>query len=591
MSGRIGTIRRLVDTGSGMGMTETKDTDAASRDAMPTNFIRQAIDADIAAGRVQGRVVTRFPPEPNGYLHIGHAKSICLNFGVAHDYPGAVCRLRFDDTNPTKERVDFMEEIQADVRWLGFGWGDRVRHASDYFEPLFEYAVRLIESGHAYVCSLGPEEIRACRGTLTEPGRDSPYRSRPIDESLDLFTRMRDGEFEEGAHVLRARIDMAAPNMNLRDPVIYRILHTPHPLTGDAWHVYPMYDFAQALSDAIEGVTHSLCTLEFEDHRPLYEWFLETLEVRSPPRQIEFGRLNLTHTVMSKRYLTRLVDGGHVDGWDDPRMPTIAGMRRRGFTPGALRDFCERVGVTKNDGAVEFERLETCVRADLDPATRRAMAVLRPLKLVIENYPEDVAETFEAPNHPAGPSLGSRRVPFSRELFIEHDDFLEDPPRKFFRFAPGREVRLRYACLVTCTGVVRDPRTGSVVEIRGRYDPDSRGGKAPDGRKVRGTVHWVCARQGVRATVRLYDRLFRDPAPDRDVEHLAEQINPDSLRTLESSVVEPALALASPGTPFQFERLGYFVADCRDHGHGTPVFNRTVTLRDSWSRQKKKAPG
>ena len=558
---------------------------------MPANFIRQAIDADIAAGKVPGRVVTRFPPEPNGYLHIGHVKSICLNFGIACDYPGAVCRLRFDDTNPTKERIDFMEEIQADVRWLGFDWGDRIRHASDYFEPLFDYAVRLIESGHAYVCSLGPEEIRAYRGTLTEPGRDSPYRSRPADVSLDLFIRMRDGEFEEGAHVLRAKIDMASPNMNLRDPVIYRIVHTPHPLTGDAWRVYPMYDFAQALSDAIEGVTHSLCTLEFEDHRPLYEWFLEVLEVPSPPRQIEFGRLNLTHTVMSKRHLTRLVEGGYVSGWDDPRMPTIAGMRRRGFTPGALRDFCERVGVTKNDGAVEYELLETCVRADLDPVAPRAMAVLRPLKLVIENYPEDAAETFEAPNHPADPSLGAREVPFSRELFIERDDFLEDPPRKFFRFAPGREVRLRYACLVTCTGVVKDPRTGEVVEIRGRYDPESRGGKAPDGRKVRGAVHWVCARQGVRATVRLYDRLFRDPAPGRSVERLAEQIDLDSLQVLESCVVEPALALAGPGAHFQFERLGYFVADCKDHGHGTPVFNRTVTLRDTWSRQQRTVRG
>ena len=567
-------------------MAETKDTRAAS-----ANFIRQAIDADIASGKIPGSVVTRFPPEPNGYLHIGHAKSICLNFGIARDYPGAACYLRFDDTNPVKERIDFMEEIQGDVRWLGFDWGDRLRHASDYFAPLFDYAVRLIESGDAYVCSLGPDQIRACRGTLTEPGRDSPYRSRPIGESVDLFARMRDGEFEEGAHVLRAKIDMASPNMNLRDPVIYRIVRTPHPLTGDAWHVYPMYDFAQALSDAIEGVTHSLCTLEFEDHRPLYEWFLEALAVRSPPRQIEFGRLNLTHTVMSKRYLTRLVDGGYVGGWDDPRMPTIAGMRRRGFTPEALRDFCERVGVTKNDGAVEFDLLETCVRADLERTTPRAMAVLRPLKLVIENYPEDAAEIFQAPNHPADPSLGAREVPFSRELFIERDDFMEDPPRKFFRLAPGREVRLRYACLVTCTGVVRDARTGEVVEIRGRYDPGSRGGKAPDGRKVRGTVHWVCVRRGVRATVRLYDRLFRDPAPDHDVERLAEQLHPDSLEVLESGVVEPSLALASPGARFQFERLGYFVADSRDHTPGRPVFNRTVTLRDTWGRVQKKARG
>ena len=569
-------------------MAETKETRAAAQDGAPANFIRQAIDADIAAGKVPGSVVTRFPPEPNGCLHIGHAKSICLNFGIARDYPGAACYLRFDDTNPTKERIDFMEEIRGDVRWLGFDWGERLRHASDYFESLFGYAVRLIESGHAYVCSLDPDQIRAYRGTLTEPGLDSPYRSRPSGESLDLFMRMRDGEFEEGAHVLRAKIDMASPNMNLRDPVIYRIMHTPHPLTGDVWHVYPMYDFAQALSDTIEGVTHSLCTLEFEDHRPLYEWFLEVLDVPSPPRQIEFGRLNLTHTVMSKRYLTRLVDGGYVDGWDDPRMPTIAGMRRRGFTPGALRDFCERVGVTKNESAVEFERLEICVRTALDPVAPRAMAVLRPLKLVIENYPEDAVETFEAPNHPADPSLGVREVPFSRELFIERDDFMEEPPRKFFRVAPGREVRLRYACLVTCTGVVRDPRTGTVVEIRGRYDPGSRGGKAPDGRKVRGAVHWVCARRGVRATVRLYDRLFRDPAPDHDVERLAQQLDPDSLEVLESAVIEPALALAGPGARFQFERLGYFVADSRDHAPGAPVFNRTVTLRDTWGKVRKR---
>ena len=567
-------------------MAETKDTRAALPEPMPTNFIRQAIDADIVAGKVPDRVVTRFPPEPNGYLHIGHAKSICLNFGIARDYPGAMCRLRFDDTNPTKERVDFMDEIQADVRWLGFDWGDRTRHASDYFEPLYDYAVRLIESGHAYVCSLGPEEIRAYRGTLTEPGRDSPHRSRSVAENLDLFARMRDGEFEEGTHVLRAKIDMASPNMNLRDPVIYRIVNTPHPLTGRAWCVYPMYDFAQALSDAIEGVTHSLCTLEFEDHRPLYEWFLDTLKIPSPPRQIEFGRLNLTHTVMSKRYLTRLVDGGFVDGWDDPRMPTIAGMRRRGFTPDALRDFCERVGVTKNDGAVEFERLETCVRADLESKTRRALAVLRPLKLVIENYPEDGAEEFEAPNHPADAALGTRLMPFSRELYIERDDFMENPPRKFFRFAPGREVRLRYACLVTCTGVDRDPRTGTVIGIRGRYDPRSRGGRAPDGRKVRGTVHWVCARQGVRAGIRLYDRLFRDSTPGRSVERLAREINPDSLERLESSVIEPSLALASPGEHFQFERLGYFVADSRDHAPGSPVFNRTVTLRDTWGKRQ-----
>ena len=568
-------------------MTQDRRADARmAPDSGPTNFIRQEIDADIRAGRVPHHVVTRFPPEPNGYLHIGHAKSICLNFGVARDYPGGRCRLRFDDTNPNRERVDFMDEIQSDVRWLGFDWGPRVRHASDYFEAMYDCAVRLVESGDAYVCSLGPEQIRTYRGTLTGPGVDSPYRARPAAESLDLFARMRDGEFAEGEHVLRAKIDMASSNMNLRDPVIYRIVHALHPLTGDSWHVYPMYDFAQALSDAIEGVTHSLCTLEFEDHRPLYEWFLDKLDNQSPPRQIEFGRLNLTHTVLSKRHLNRLVDGGLVEGWDDPRMPTIAGMRRRGFTPGALRAFCEAVGVTKNDGAVEYERLETCVRTDLERATRRAMAVLRPLRLVIENYPQDAAETFDASNHPADPSLGSRELPFSRELFIERDDFMEDPPGKFFRLAPGREVRLRYACLVTCTGVVRDELTGEVTEVRGRYDPDSRGGKAPDGRKVRGTIHWVCARQGVRATVRLYDRLFRDAAPNRDANRLAEQVNPDSLEVLDSSVVEPALAQVRQGEQFQFERLGYFVADARDHTRDKPVFNRTVTLRDTWRRRQ-----
>lgn len=566
----------------------TQDSRAEARtapNAAPTNFIRQEIDADIRAGKVPHSVVTRFPPEPNGYLHVGHAKSICLNFGIARDYPGGVCRLRFDDTNPTRERVDFMDEIQADVRWLGFDWGPRVRHASDYFEAMHDHAVRLIESGHAYVCSLGPDQIRAYRGTLTEPGRDSPHRTRPVSESLDLFARMRAGEFAEGTHVLRARIDMASPNMNLRDPVLYRIVHAPHPLTGDAWRVYPMYDFAQALSDTIEGVSHSLCTLEFEDHRPLYEWFLTKLGIPSPPRQIEFGRLNLTHTVLSKRHLTRLVDGGHVDGWDDPRMPTIAGMRRRGFTPGALREFCEQVGVTKNDGPVEYERLETSVRADLEPTTPRALAVLRPLKLVIQNYPDGDSASFEAPNHPADPSLGSRRVPFSRELLIERDDFMEDPPSKFFRLAPGREVRLRYACLVTCTGVVKDRRTGEVIEVHGRYDPDSLGGRAPDGRKVKGTIHWVCARRGVRATVRLYDRLFRDPVPGRTGEGLSDQINPDSLEVLDGSVLEPSLARARKGEHFQFERLGYFVADTGNHAPDAPVFNRTVTLRDTWRRQ------
>ncbi len=552
----------------------------------PSNFIRQEIDADIAAGRLPEGVVTRFPPEPNGYLHIGHAKSICLNFGIARDYLRARCYLRFDDTNPSRERADFMERIKEDVRWLGFDWGDRLRHASDYFEALYGYAQRLIESGHAYVCSLPPEEIRSLRGTLTEAGRDSPWRERPADQSLDLFRRMCAGEFEEGTHVLRAKIDMASPNINLRDPVIYRIVHAPHPLTGRAWSVYPMYDFAQALSDAIEGVTHSLCTLEFEDHRPLYDWFLRTLDIPSPPRQIEFSRLNLTYSVMSKRLLTRLVEEGHVLGWTDPRMPTIAGMRRRGYPPAALRDFCARIGLTKKDNIVELELLENCVREACEAIAPRAMAVLRPLRLVIENFPRDTRDDLEAPNHPNDPAFGTRELPFTREVFIERDDFMEDPPAKFHRFAPGREVRLRYAWLVTCTDVVRDPKTGEVVEIRGRYDPASRGGNSPDGRKVRGTVHWVSASFGVRAKVRLYDRLFREAAPNHDPKELARQINPASSVELQDCILEPSLAGVAPGALFQFERSGYFVADSEDHAPDTPVFNRTVSLRDTWGKKR-----
>ncbi|WP_025770282.1 glutamine--tRNA ligase/YqeY domain fusion protein [Thioalkalivibrio sp. HK1] len=568
-------------------MSAVDFTSSKAPDSAPSNFIRQEIDADIAAGKLpQGAVITRFPPEPNGYLHIGHAKSICLNFGIARDYPNARCHLRFDDTNPSRERAHFMERIKEDVRWLGFDWGDRLRHASDYFDDLYGYAKRLIESGHAYVCSLSQEEIRSSRGTLTEAGRDSPWRDRPPEQSLDLFRRMCAGEFEEGAHVLRAKIDMASPNINLRDPVIYRIMHAPHPLTGRKWSVYPMYDFAQALSDAIERVTHSLCTLEFEDHRPLYDWFLRTLEIPSPPRQIEFSRLNLTHSVMSKRLLTHLVEQGHVSGWTDPRMPTIAGMRRRGFPPEALRDFCARIGMTKKDNIVELELLENCVREACEPIAPRAMAVLRPLRLVIENFPPDRREDLVAPNHPNDPSLGTRELPFTREVFIERDDFMEDPPAKFHRFAPGKEVRLRYAWLVTCTDVVRDPKTGEVVEIRGIHDPDSRGGNSPDGRKVRGTVHWVSARFGVPARVRLYDRLFHEAAPSPDPQALGGQINPASLEEIDDCILEPSLARVPPGALFQFERSGYFVADSEDHAPDSPVFNRTVSLRDTWGRKR-----
>ena len=573
-------------------MTETKDTRAAAPDVTPASFIRQAIDADIMAGKVPSGVVTRFPPEPNGYLHIGHAKSICLNFGIARDYPGAVCRLRFDDTNPTKERVDFMEEIQADVRWLGFGWGDRPRHASDYFEPLFDYAVRLIESGNAYVCSLDPEQIRAYRGTLTDPGRDSPYRSRPAEESLDLFLRMRDGEFEEGAHVLRAKIDMAAPNMNLRDPVIYRIVHTPHPLTGDAWRVYPMYDFAQALSDAIEGVTHSLCTLEFEDHRPLYEWFLETLEIQSPPRQIEFGRLNLTHTVMSKRYLTRLVDGGHVDGWDDPRMPTIAGMRRRGFTAQALRDFCERAGgdQKRRCGGVRAARDVRSSRSRAyDPAGDGGAATAQARHRELSGGCD---RDVRSPEPSSGPGAGyAQGAVLARDLYRARR--LHGGPAAQIlplRPWPRGPAALRLACRLHrrrqgCTdwGDHRNTRP-----VRSRV-PWRQGARRPQGQGHRPLG--VCAARvfGPRCGSTIGCSGIRRPAGTWSASR--GRSTPDSLEALESSVVEPSLALASPGAHFQFERLGYFVADSRDHVRGTPVFNRTVTLRDTWGRQQQKARG
>jgi len=547
---------------------------------MSTNFIRQIIEADLEAGR-RSRVVTRFPPEPNGFLHIGHAKSICLNFGLAEQYGGS-CYLRFDDTNPVTEEQQYIEAIIEDVRWLGFDWPGEPRYASDYFEAMYAHAVALIEQGLAYVDDQSAEQVRANRGTLTEPGRESPCRERPAAESLELFARMRDGELPAGTRVLRAKIDMAAPNLNLRDPVMYRILDKPHHRTGSRWHVYPTYDWAHGLEDSIEGVTHSICTLEFEDHRPLYDWYLDRLGIHHP-QQIEFARLNLDHTVMSKRLLNRLVAEGHVAGWDDPRLPTLAGLRRRGCPPAAIRDFCERIGVTKKDTVIELSLLESCIREELDRAAPRRMAVLKPLKLTIRSYPQDEVEYFEAANHPARPELGSRQVAFSRELYIERDDFMEDPPRKFFRLAPGREVRLRYAYLVTCVDFIRDPATGEVVEVICEHDPASRGGAAPDGRKVKGTIHWVCARASEPAEVRLYDRLFAAAEPG-GAEPLAAQLNPDSLITLAGARVEPALGEAATGEPCQFERLGYFCADADSRGPGTMVFNRTVGLRDSWAK-------
>ena len=551
----------------------------------PRDFIRDIVRADLAAGRT-AEVVTRFPPEPNGFLHIGHAKSICLNFGVAQEFSGH-CSLRFDDTNPTKEEQLYIDAIEADVRWLGFDWGPHLHHASDYFQQLYDWAEHLIETGKAYVDDLSPEEMREYRGTLTEPGRDSPYRSRSPEESLDLFRRMKAGEFPDGARVLRAKIDMASGNINLRDPVLYRILHASHPRTGDAWCIYPTYDFAHGQSDAIEGVTHSLCTLEFEDHRPLYDWLIENLPVPSRPRQYEFARLNLSHTVLSKRRLIQLVTEGHVAGWDDPRMPTLAGLRRRGVPPEALRDFARRIGISKADNLVQLAMLEACMREALNKSALRRMAVLNPLKVVIENYPEGESELLEAVNNPEDPAAGNRQVPFSRELYIEREDFMEDPPKKFFRLAPGREVRLRYAYFVTCREAVKN-EAGEVVELRCTYDPETRGGDAPDGRKVKGTLHWVSAAHAVPAEVRLYDTLFTEEVPgaSHDGDYLAD-INPDSLKLLESCLLEPALAEAPIGTAVQFERLGYFCPDA-DGRPERPVFNRTVGLRDTWAKVQKK---
>jgi len=553
----------------------------------PANFIRNIIAQDLKENKNDGRVHTRFPPEPNGYLHIGHAKSICLNFGIADENERGVCNLRFDDSNPEKESLEYVEAIKEDVRWLGFDWQDRLFFASDYYQQLYDYAVFLINAGKAYVESLGPDEIREYRGTLTSPGKESPDRSRSIEENLELFEKMRAGEFEDGKYILRARIDMASPNMNLRDPAIYRIKRSHHYRTGDEWCIYPMYDFTHGISDALEGITHSLCTLEFEDHRPLYDWFLEQLEVPCHPQQIEFSRLNLNYTVTSKRKLNELVTRGDVDGWDDPRMLTIAGMRRRGYTAAAIRYFCERIGVTKNDTVLDMSVLENCVREDLDKTTRRVMGVLNPLRVVIENYPEGQSEELDAPYHPNDPDIGSRKIPFSKVIYVERDDFMQEPPRKFFRLGPGREVRLRYAYFITCNDFVKD-ENGEVIELRCTYDPLTKGGNAPDGRKVKGTIHWVSAEHALEAEVRLYDRLFNDPEPDsnKHEQDWKEFLNPDSRKILNNAKLEPSLATAIAGDQFQFERLGYFNVDDKDSSAGKPVFNRTITLRDSWAKNR-----
>ncbi len=571
-------------------MSMNKEAGETPVTTAPPNFIRAIIREDLRTGKYQGRVHTRFPPEPNGYLHIGHAKSICLNFGLAREFGGKT-NLRYDDTNPAKEDVEYVESIEEDVRWLGFDWEERKFYASDYFATLYDYAVQLINLGKAYVCDLSPEEIRAYRGTLTEPGKNSPFRDRSVAENLDLFQRMRDGEFDEGSRVLRAKIDMASPNLNMRDPAIYRIKKVEHHRTGTAWCIYPMYDYAHCISDSIEGITHSICTLEFEDHRPLYDWFLDQLGIYHP-QQIEFARLNLSYTVLSKRKLLQLVNEKHVSGWDDPRMPTIAGIRRRGYTPEALRNFAEIIGVAKRDSVVDIQLLEHCIREDLNLRAPRRMAVLNPLKVIIDNYPEGQVEELEAINNPEDAAMGTRKVPFSRELYIEREDFREDPPRQFHRLSPGVEVRLRYAYFITCTGVEKDAQ-GQVTLLHCQYDPASRGGGTPDGRKVKGTIHWVSADHALDATVRLYDNLFTkaDPQEAAEGESFLDYLNPGSLQVLAHCKLEPALAAAQPGERVQFERSGYFIADGVDSRPGAPLFNRTVSLRDSWAKIEKKIGG
>ena len=556
---------------------------AYPRDAAPSDFIREIIDSDLRAGKHEGPIVTRFPPEPNGYIHIGHAKSVCLNFGIAAQY-GGVCNLRLDDTDPSGESLEFVESIMNDIHWLGFDWGERLYYASDYFESLYRFACELIESGDAYVCSLNAEEIREYRGTFTEPGRESPYRTRSVEENLDLFARMRAGEFEDGAHVLRAKIDMSAPNIVMRDPVLYRIKREPHYRTDTQWVIYPMYDFAHCLSDALEGITHSICTLEFENNRPLYDWIVEKLIEKNRPKQIEFARLNLSYTVLSKRMLIELVERGCVRGWDDPRMPTVAGMRRRGYTPEAIRNFCDVIGVAKNDNLVDISVLEHCVRDDLNERAPRAMAVLRPLKVIIDNYPEDRTEEFEFANHPQKPELGTRKVPFSHILYIERDDFQENPPGKYKRLAPGREVRLRNAYVIRYESMVKDEATGEVIELHCTYDAETRNGPPPDGRKVKGVIHWVSAAHAVHAEVRLYDRLFRVPDPSDEEGEFIDYLNPESLEVLTQCCLEQSLKDVAPGKAFQFERLGYFCADSGDFQPERPLFNRVAALRDSWGK-------
>ncbi len=559
----------------------TTDNSVPARD-----FIRDIIHQDLQTNKYGGRVHTRFPPEPNGYLHIGHAKAIWINFSIAKEF-GGLCNLRFDDTDPTKEEQKYIDAIIHDIRWLGYDWGDRLYFASDYFEQMYEYAIQLIQAGKAYIDELSAEEVRSYRGTLTEPGRLSPYRDRPIEESLDLFKRMRAGEFPDGSRVLRAKIDMASHNLNMRDPVMYRILHATHPRTGDKWCIYPMYDWAHGLEDSIEGITHSLCSIEFEDHRPLYDWFLIELGVYRP-QQIEFARLNLTYTVMSKRILRPLVETERVSGWDDPRLPTLSGLRRRGYTPEAIRTFCQRNGVAKTNSTVDVAFLEHCLREDLNQRAQRVMGVLRPLRLVIDNYPEDQVEEFNALNNPEDPAAGTRKVPFSRVLYIEQEDFREEAPEKYFRLTPGREVRLRYAYFITCVGAVKDKQTGEVVEVHCTYDPATRGGDAPDGRKVKSTLHWVSAEHALESEVRLYDHLFNkeEPTDVEDGKDFRDYLNPDSLEILTSCRVEPSLAGASPGDLLQFERLGYFCVD-PDSSSGKLIFNRAVSLRDTWSKIQK----
>jgi glutaminyl-tRNA synthetase len=564
-----------------INITSMENTDTDKR---PLDFIRQIITDDLNSGKHK-QSITRFPPEPNGFLHIGHAKSICLNFGVAGELDG-ICHLRFDDTNPSKEDVTYVDSIQKDVKWLGFDWGEQIFFASDYFDRLYDFAVQLIESGHAFVCQLTPEQMREYRGTLTEPGKDSPYRNRSVQENLELFQRMKNGDFLEGSHVLRAKINMSSPNVNMRDPIIYRILKAHHHRTGDKWQIYPMYDYTHCLSDMLEGITHSLCTLEFQDHRPLYDWVLDTLKTPCHPKQIEFARLNLTYTVMSKRKLLQMVEGNYVDGWDDPRMLTISGLRRRGYTPASIRNFCKTIGIGKSDSRISMGVLENEIRNDLNVKAERRMCVLDPVKIIIDNYPDDLIEEVTGINHPQDPERGERSLPFTKELFIERDDFMEDPPKKYYRLGPGREVRLRYGYLIQYASHLKDEQTGEILEIHCTYDPESKGGTAPDGRKVKGTIHWVSAVKGVPVTVNMYDRLFKveDPEEDKDIDFL-EQLNPQSRIVLTQAIAEPSLVLLQPGESVQFERQGYFCLDpVQPEKDNKLVFNRTVTLRDSWEK-------